>query len=214
MPSRDRLVEALGELIGTASDSDCDRAHFEGIHAIDVANVPGDGDWRIYLNSYLSSMGIPADRIESAIDWLVPLWQGPSPGLWRRTLNGSIAGLQILSDAELKLGVVSNSDGHVEAELVRSKICQVGVGHGVPVQVIIDSAVVGVAKPDPAIFDFALPPLGLDRSNVLYVGDSVKYDVRSAEAASMTPLHFDPFDLCEDRGHLHIAQVADVLHYV
>lgn len=207
-------MEALGELIGTASDSDCDRAHFEGIHALDVANVPGDGEWRIYLNNYLASMGIPEGRIESAIDSLVPVWQGPSPGLWRRTLSGSIAGLRALSDAELRLGVVSNSDGHVEAELARNKICQVGLGQGVPVQVIIDSSVVGVAKPDPAIFDFALTSLGLDRSDVIYVGDSVKYDVRSAEAASMTPLHFDPFDLCDDRDHLHIAQVADVLDYV
>jgi putative hydrolase of the HAD superfamily len=84
----------------------------------------------------------------------------------------------------------------------------------VPVQTIIDSGVVGVAKPDPAIFDFALPSLDLDPSEVIYVGDSVKYDIRSAEAAGMTPLHIDPFGLCEERDHSHVADVGEVLHYV
>ena len=215
VPSRDRLAEPLGELlIGTLSDEECDRAHYEGIHALDVANVPGDGDRRIYLNGYLSSIGIPKNRRGAAIDRLVPVWRGPSPDLWRRVLGGSIAGLRSLHHADLRLGIVSNSDGHVEEELVRNRICQVGPGQGVPVQTIVDSDVVGVAKPDPTIFDFALPSLDLDPSDVIYVGDSVKYDVRSAEAAGMTPLHFDPLNLCEETNHLHIAQVGDVLHYV
>jgi putative hydrolase of the HAD superfamily len=214
VPSRDRLVQALGELVATLSDAECDRAHFAGIHALDVANVPGDGDRRIYLNGYLSSIGIPEDRLEVAIDWLIPLWRGPSLDLWRRVLGASIVGLRNLEHANLRLGIVSNSDGHVEEELVRNKICQVGPGQGVPVRTIIDSGVVGVAKPDPTIFDFALPSLSLDPSDVIYVGDSVKYDVRSAEAAGMMPLHFDPFSLCEETDHLHIARVGDALHYV
>lgn len=198
----------------TVSDAECDRAHFEGIHALDVANVPGDGDRRVYLNGYLSSIGITEDRLEAAIEALVPVWRGPSLDLWRRVLDGSIGGLRILYHADLRLGIVSNSDGHVEEELARNKICQRGLGPGVPVRTIVDSGVVGVAKPDFRIFDFALPSLGLDPIDVLYVGDSVKYDVRSAEAAGMTPLHFDPFNLCEETDHLHVSQVGDVLLYV
>ena len=214
VPSRDRLVDALGDLIGMSSDADCDRAHFEGMHALDVANVPGDADRRIYLNGYLASIGIPEDRLEVAIDTLIPVWSGPSLDLWRRVLGSSVDGLRSLYRANLRLGIVSNSDGLVEEELVRNEICQVGPGKGVPVRTIVDSGVVGVAKPDPTIFDFALPPLGLDPSDVIYVGDSVKYDVRSAVAAGMMPLHFDPFNLCTHTDHLHIARVADVLQYV
>jgi putative hydrolase of the HAD superfamily len=214
VPSRDRLVEALGELMETVSDTDCDRAHFEGIHALDVANVPGDGDRRVYLNGYLSSIGVPEDQLEAAIEILVPVWRGSSLDLWRRVLDGSIGGLRTLHDADLKLGIVSNSDGHVEEELAQNNICQRGLGPGVPVRTIVDSGVVGVAKPDLRIFDFALPSLGLDPIDVIYVGDSVKYDVRSAEDAGMMPLHFDPFNLCEEKDHLHISQVADVLLYV
>jgi putative hydrolase of the HAD superfamily len=214
VPSRDRLVEALGELIGGVSDTQCDRAHFEGIHALDVANVPGTDEGRIYLGAYLSSMAIREDQLEGAIDTLVPMWRGPSPDLWRRVLSGSIAGLWTLCHADIRLGIVSNSDGHVEEELVRNKICQVGRGPGVPVRAIIDSGVVGVAKPDPTIFDFALPSLELDPYEVIYVGDSVKYDIRSAEAAGMTPLHIDPFGLCGDTDHGHVADLGEVLNNV
>ena len=77
-----------------------------------------------------------------------------------------------------------------------------------------DSQVVGVAKPDPAIFDFAVPVLGKAPSDVIYVGDSVKYDVRSAEAAGMTPLHFDPFGLCQAIDHAHVASVGEALQHV
>lgn len=214
VPSRDRLVETLGDLIGPLSHAACERAHFEGIHALDAASVSGDGERHIYLHGYVSSLGMAEDRIEEAIDRLKPVWMGPSPDLWNQVLGRSVAGLRTLHAAGLRLGVVSNSDGHVEGELARSKICQVGPGQGVPVRTIIDSTVVGVAKPDPAIFDLALTTLALDPSDVIYVGDSVKYDIRSAQAAGITPLHFDPLNLCQQADHLHVAEVGDVLHHV
>jgi putative hydrolase of the HAD superfamily len=214
VPTRDRISEALAELTGALAHEACDRAHFDGIHAIDLSDVPGDGDRQIYLAAYLSSLGVSEELLEPAIDRLIPLWSGSSLDLWQRVLDESITGLRTLHEAKVRLGIVSNSDGHVEEELIRSKICQLGPGLGVPVQTIIDSGVVGVAKPDPVIFDLALVPLELEPSDVIYVGDSVKYDVRSAQAAGMMPLHFDPFGLCADTDHLHVDRVSDVLRFV
>ena len=138
----------------------CDRAHFEGIHALDVANAPGDGDRRIYLSGYLSSIGVSEDRLEATIDRLIPLWMGPSLDLWRRILSGSDRWIAESYNADLRLGIVSNSDGLVEEELVDlprdpEKACR-------SERFTIDSGVVGVAKPDPTIFDFVLPLLGWD----------------------------------------------------
>jgi putative hydrolase of the HAD superfamily len=214
VPCRVPLIQAAGALGGGVSDAEFDRAHFEGIHALDVAHASVNEDQHIYLEAYLSSIGVPKDEVESVIETLVPLWDGPSPDLWQRVLSGSIAGLRALYDAGLKLGIVSNSDGHVEEALVRSEICQVGPGDGVPVLTVVDSEIVGVAKPDPAIFQFALRTLGLDPSDVIYVGDSVRYDVLSADAAGLTPLHFDPFGLCAGVGHAHVTSVNEVLRYV
>jgi putative hydrolase of the HAD superfamily len=213
VPSRARLVQAIGHLTGALSDAAFDRAHFEGIHAIDVATGPTGEDRWIYLDGYLSSLGIAEAKREAAVERLDPVWSGPSPDLWRRIIEGSIAGLRSLYDADLRLGIVSNSDGHAKEALRQNEVCQVGPGPGVKVLTIIDSDVVGVAKPDPKIFDFALPALRLDPSQVIYVGDSVKYDVRSAEAAGMTALHLDPFGLCYEVGHAHVNAVADVIHH-
>jgi len=49
---------------------------------------------------------------------------------------------------------------------------------------------------------------------VIYVGDSVKYDVRSAEAAGMTPLHIDPYELCRSTDHAHVGSIDEVLAHV
>ncbi len=72
-------------------------------------------------------------------------------------------------------------------------MCQVGAGPGAPMRCIIDSHIVGVAKPDPKIFDFALPFFpGIKRSNIAYVGDSVMMDVEGSLAAGLTPFLVDP----------------------
>lgn len=61
---------------------------------------------------------------------------------------------------------------------------------------MVDSHVVGVSKPDPAIFLHALEALGLPASpRIAYVGDTVFYDVRSSTAAGLTPLLHDPYGL-------------------
>jgi putative hydrolase of the HAD superfamily len=214
VPSRLRLIQALGDPFNGFSDTDFDRAHFEGMRALDAATGSQNQERAAYFDAYLSSLAVPRQRLASAIETLVPLWAGPSPDLWRQVLTGSIDGLRSLHEADLPLGIVSNSDGHVEEELERNRICQVGPGHGVPVLTVIDSGVVGISKPDPAIFDFALTILGVDPSEVVYVGDSVKYDVRSAEAAGLTPIHFDPYGLCRESDHSHIARVDDVLRSI
>jgi FMN phosphatase YigB (HAD superfamily) len=58
---------------------------------------------------------------------------------------------------------------------------------------------VGVTKPDPHIFDFALPFFeGIDKSRIAYVGDSVVMDVGGATAAGLIPILVDPYDDATD----------------
>ncbi len=80
------------------------------------------------------------------------------------------------------MGVVSNASGQIEAVLAR-ETCQVGEGAHVAMRVIVDSHVVGVTKPDPAIFDHALPHFAeFDPARIAYVGDSVTMDIASSAA--------------------------------
>jgi hypothetical protein len=65
---------------------------------------------------------------------------------------GSREALRQLVDAGHTVAILSNSDGTVEEQLRTLSVCQVGEGDGARVRLIADSAVVGIAKPDPGIF--------------------------------------------------------------
>lgn len=48
------------------------------------------------------------------------------------------------------------------------------------------SGELGVAKPDPEIFRYALDRLGISPENAWHVGDSLRLDVAGAKAAQLT----------------------------
>jgi FMN phosphatase YigB (HAD superfamily) len=49
----------------------------------------------------------------------------------------------------------------------------------------------------------------------VYVGDTVKYDVRGARAAGLNPIHFDPYELCLERDdHPHVSVLGEVAELI
>lgn len=79
---------------------------------------------------------------------------------------------------EMPLGVVSNFYGNLAAVLR-------GEGLARYFRVMVDSAVVGCSKPDPAIFRRALEALGTPPRATWMVGDSLERDMRGAERTGM-----------------------------
>jgi len=96
--------------------------------------------------------------------------------------------LALLRDEGYRLGVVSNSDGTVERILER-------LGLRGFLEVVIDSEIVGIQKPDPAIFGLALEALGVDADRAVYLGDIPSVDLDGARAAGMTGVLMDPLGL-------------------
>lgn len=82
--------------------------------------------------------------------------------------------LEALS-ANYPLVLVSNFYGNVAAVLADFDLLRY-------FPKIIESAVVGVRKPDPAIFQLGVDALGLPANNVLVVGDSLRKDILPAES--------------------------------
>jgi putative hydrolase of the HAD superfamily len=74
--------------------------------------------------------------------------------------------------------VVSNSDGRVAEALEAAGLR----GY---FDVVVDSALVGVEKPDPAIFRAALEVLEVPPAEALYLGDLYDVDVLGAKAAGI-----------------------------
>ena len=104
----------------------------------------------------------------------------------------------------MRLAVTSNSDGTVADHLARHEWVQVGEGPGAPVEVVTDSGIVGVGKPDRRVFQATIDALGLPPERILHVGDSVHYDVDGAAAVGLRTVHMDPFELCASTEHPHV----------
>jgi FMN phosphatase YigB (HAD superfamily) len=61
-----------------------------------------------------------------------------------------------------------------------------------PFEVILDSALVGIAKPDPALYSLAADRLALPAAAIMHVGDSWERDVLPATAAGMSAAWLAP----------------------
>ncbi|MCE2400696.1 HAD family hydrolase [Candidatus Poribacteria bacterium] len=86
---------------------------------------------------------------------------------WLKTLHGSY-----------KLGVISNNFGNTRGWCDEYQLTPL-------LDVIIDSTVFGIAKPDQRIFEAALSELNVVPSEAIYVGDSYKADMVGAKKVGM-----------------------------
>ena len=222
-PQPDLLRPPLREAGLSPDVASFERAHYRAMVLQDLAGTPPVAGtwWREYLVGYLAACGVAEDRCR---DLAVEVAEASAGNAWTHVGTGVMAGLRALAGLGLPMGVVSNSDGTVQAELRRLGVCYAPDGkesdvrpeqaEGVQVGVVIDSAVVGVAKPDPAIFGIALAALDVPASQtVLHVGDSLRYDVAGALAAGLRPVHLDPHGFCPDPdGHQHVRSLAELAH--
>ena len=79
------------------------------------------------------------------------------------------------------------------------------------VDAVIDSSVVGVAKPDPGIFAIALERCGVAPEHAIHVGDTPAADVDGARAAGVTPVLVDPYDDHPELDVTKVRSLADVV---
>jgi putative hydrolase of the HAD superfamily len=79
--------------------------------------------------------------------------------------------------ARYRLGVVSNSYGNMPALIAEADLA--------PFEIVLDSAIEGIRKPDPALYALAARRLALEPAAILHVGDSWERDVAAARAAGL-----------------------------
>lgn len=191
LPDPTVLAPLLAPHGGTPDIAAHRRAHYAAMAAKSAA-AAGEMDWQVYDLAYVRWVGVADEHVEHAAELLN---RTRTALLWRWPIPETISAIAELAAAGVPMGVVSNAAGQVEAELARAGVCQVGSGPCAAMRVIVDSTVVGVAKPDPAIFDHAEAHFpGIARERIAYVGDSVTMDIGGATAAGLHPILIDPFD--------------------
>lgn len=134
------------------------------------------------------------------------------PAVWTRGVPGAADLVSRSRQAGIRIAVVSNSTrpmardllervGHLDASFAQALE---------QIVTIVDSAEVGLVKPDPRIFDYALRELGCSAPTSVMIGDSVVEDVDGARGAGLTAYHYDPVGWCEDQAHEHVRSLGDV----
>lgn len=105
------------------------------------------------------------------------------PARWR-AYDDVAPAFRRLRSAGVKIGIISNWDTRLESILAGLDLLPL-------VDVVISSAVVGLHKPDPRIFETACARLGVGPLRCAHVGDHYHADVLGAKAVGMTPVLID-----------------------
>lgn len=125
--------------------------------------------------------------------------------LWGNVRDRTAETLQELRRRGYRLGVISNADGRIDPLLE-------SVGLREHFEVVVDSGLVGIDKPDPRIFQHALERMGgIDPPEAVYVGDIYEIDVVGARAAGMRAILIDPLWKWDDRDCERIRGIHDLL---
>jgi HAD superfamily hydrolase (TIGR01549 family) len=136
--------------------------------------------WRALMQYALSAAGASGDVVAAA-EWLYD--RQPVANVFRRPIAGMVELARELAGQGTRVAVVSNSEGAL-AEL----LAEIGIADAF--EVIVDSGRLGIAKPDPRIFDHALAELGARDAEPVHVGDSWSADVQGALAAGWRAVWF------------------------
>jgi putative hydrolase of the HAD superfamily len=133
-----------------------------------------------------ADINLPPEALDRALDELQDYHRAHN--LWGRAHPFAARVLADLKQLGVKLAVVSNSGGDLEALLDRHQLR----GN---LDAVLDSSVVRLEKPDPRIFLLAAERLGVDPSEAVHVGDLYGVDVMGARAAGVEPVLIDPANL-------------------
>ena len=171
--------------VSTTKDADRGSALFNGI--LDATGV-ARGDTRDAALSELYAYHMEHN-----------LWEDVDPAA-----TATLAGLR---SRGLTLAIVSNANGVVQHAFER-----VGL-HGY-FDVICDSHVEGVEKPDPRFFQIVLERTNSRPETTIHLGDLYHVDVVGARRAGLKPLLLDPHDLYEAFDVDRISRLDQLVDYV
>jgi putative hydrolase of the HAD superfamily len=206
LPQPARIVDAMARAGVEVDPASLTRAHYAGVVALTNFREGDRNIWLAYIRAYATVLGATEDNLEAVYEVL--LSEFTTGGVWTQVIPGSREALREIAATGVKLAIVSNADGTVEQQLRDDAVCQVGPGDGVEVGAVLDSSVVGLAKPDPAIFHLALERLGgVAPEHTIHVGDTPAADAAGAQAAGITPVLLDPYD---DHTELDLVRVHEL----
>jgi HAD superfamily hydrolase (TIGR01509 family) len=175
MDETPRLEHALAWLAEALAPSDRGPSPAELREAYLAACRQPDPGEPSLLVQMLRRLGVPAETtagLRRRVPWdAVPLEPYPE----------AVSALRQLRGAGFRLGVLANQPASTRDELERAGVADLCDG-------VWLSALVGLAKPDPAFFRLALEAWRLEPRRIAYVGDRPDNDIAPAKALGLTAM--------------------------
>lgn len=139
--------------------------------------------WNEYFGTIFREWGVPEAKLAAVTERVRQMHA--ELDLWSLVPAGTHEALVTLRRRGFRLGVISNADGRVASLLERAGL----LAH---LDVVVDSGIEGIEKPDPRIFAIALARTGVAPHQAIHVGDLYHVDVLGARRAGMRAVLVDP----------------------
>jgi putative hydrolase of the HAD superfamily len=165
-----------GTIAGLVSDWDAiAERHFAAYRA---RLTTYQGQRRLRLREFLPHVGIDASGwSDERLDDVFTTYLDAYKSAWRSFPDAGpcLEALRLVA----RVAVLSNGDQEQQEE----KISRTGLGRFV--DLVLTSDELGVAKPDPQVFELACARLGVPPHTTVYVGDQLEVDALGASAAGL-----------------------------
>jgi putative hydrolase of the HAD superfamily len=110
------VVHAAGAAHVTPTD--LARGHYAGIAAMDTSALErGITNWPVYTRALVEELGVKGETATLLRKGVEVAYEGMA---WTGTIPGAIEALRRLADTGVALAIVSNSNGTVEEQLLRT----------------------------------------------------------------------------------------------
>lgn len=174
-----------------------------------------DRQQKMWIDGYsmvLLRAGIPAEHIEDLVNDIYNAFDEPQAWKLFEGVEKTFAELKARGKS---IGIISNWGRGLDAILA-------GLGLAPYIDCVVASAEVGLHKPQPEIFEYALRALDAQPEASLHVGDHIIADVKGSAAVGITPVLisqeektiFDPTTRSFAEGVACISSVEEVLQIV
>jgi putative hydrolase of the HAD superfamily len=149
------------------------------------AALPGARPWALNMATLLRDAGVPGPELSSVLD---AVWREHAAlNLWNQVPEGLAEALSAYRAQGGKTALISNSEGMLEQLFAPMPV-------RAQLDLLLDSGVVGIEKPDARIFEMALAHFGVRPDQALHLGDTFLTDILGARAAGLRYALIDPFD--------------------
>ena len=185
-----RLYLDAGATLGIALDFAKARAVIETLEnevplrqqnrPVSLEGDNGRNFWDEFYTEGFRQLGVMGDVSRAVTDLRERFQRGEFEALYADVLPT----LTALHAHGKRLGILSNFSPNLE-----NVLRQIGI-HGY-FSFCVVSAIVGVEKPDPRIFDLMVRVASTPRSDIVYVGDSIFHDIEGARNAGIAGILVD-----------------------